>query len=279
MSTPGTTLVIGATGTTGSRLASQLAAGGHRVRSAGRRATAVAGTRAVRFDWNDPATFAEALDGTDRMYLVPPPGSPEPAAVMVPFLRQARAAGVRRAVLLSSSAIPAGGPATGQVHQALPGLFDAWAVLRPSWFMQNFSCGHPHARSIRADGTLLTATGEGRVGFVDADDIASVAVHALTSAQAPNTDLVITGPQALSYADVAAVLTEVTGRTVTHRQLTYEQLRDRLAASLPAEFAALLAGLDRAIAEGAEDRTTDTVQRLTGRPPRSFRTFAEREMT
>ncbi|WP_329812850.1 SDR family oxidoreductase, partial [Streptomyces sp. GSL17-113] len=78
MSTPGTTLVIGATGTTGSRLASQLAAGGHRVRPAARRATAVAGTRAVRFDWNDPATFAEALDGTDRMYLVPPPGSPEP---------------------------------------------------------------------------------------------------------------------------------------------------------------------------------------------------------
>ena len=278
MSTPGTTLVIGATGTTGSRVVSRLVAAGHPVKAAGRQATDVGGAQAVRFDWNDPATFDEALDGVDRLYLIPPLGSREPAAVMLPFLRRGRAAGVRRVVLLSASAIPSGGPAVGQVHQALPGLFDAWAVLRPSWFMQNFTGDHPHAQSIRKDGTLLTATGEGRVGFVDADDIAAVAVHALTTPQAPNTDLVITGPQTLSYGDIAAVLTEVTGRSITHRQLTYEQMRDRLAAGMPAEFAELLAGMDLAIAEGAEDRTTDTVERLTGRPPRSFRAFVEREL-
>ena len=278
MSTPGTTLVIGATGTTGSRVVSRLMAAGHPVKAAGRQATEVGGAPAVRFDWNDPATFGEALDGVDRLYLIPPLGSRDPAAVMLPFLRQGRAAGLRRVVLLSASAIPSGGPAVGQVHQALPGLFDAWAVLRPSWFMQNFTGDHPHAQSIRKDGTLLTATGEGRVGFVDADDIAAVAVHALTTPQAPNTDLVITGPQTLSYGDIAAVLTEVTGRSVTHRQLTYEQMRDRLAAGMPAEFAELLAGMDLAIAEGAEDRTTDTVERLTGRPPRSFRAFVEREL-
>ncbi|MFL5998503.1 MAG: NmrA family NAD(P)-binding protein [Streptomyces sp.] len=278
MSTPGTTLVIGATGTTGSRVVSRLVAAGHRVKAAGRRATDMDGAQAVRFDWHDPTTFDDALDGVDRAYLIPPLGSPDPAAVMLPFLRQGRAAGLHRAVLLSSSAIPSGGPAVGQVHQALPGLFDAWAVLRPSWFMQNFTGDHPHAQSIREDRTLLTATGAGRVGFVDADDIAAVAVHALTTPQAPNTDLVITGPQALSYGDIAAVLSEVTGRSVTHRQLTYEQMRDRLAAGVPAEFAELLAGMDLAIAEGAEDRTTDTVQRLTGRPPRTFRAFVEREL-
>ncbi|GHC59837.1 oxidoreductase [Streptomyces cinnamoneus] len=214
----------------------------------------------------------------DRAYLIPPLGDPDPAAVMLPFLQRARTAGVCRAVLLSSSAIPVGGPAVGQVHQALPGLFDQWAVLRPSWFMQNFTGSHAHARTIRAEGVIRTAAGEGRVGFVDADDIAAVAVHALTERQAPNTDLIITGPQALSYGDIAAILTQVAGRTVTHHQLTYEQMRDRLAADIPAGFAALLAGMDHAIAEGAEDRTTDTVQRLTGRPPRTFRAFAEREM-
>ncbi|WP_405477470.1 NAD(P)H-binding protein [Streptomyces canus] len=275
MSTPGTTLVIGATGTTGSRVVSRLMAAGHPVKAVGRQATDVGGAPAVRFDWNDPATFDEALDGVDRLYLIPPLGSREPAAVMLPFLRRGRAAGLRRVVLLSASAIPSGGPAVGQVHQALPSLFDAWAVLRPSWFMQNFTGDHPHAQSIRKDGTLLTATGEGRVGFVDADDIAAVAVHALTIPQAPNTDLVITGPP-LSYGDIAAVLTEVTGRRVTHRKLTYEQMRDRLAALMPGEFAELLAGMDLAIADGAEDRTTDTVERLTGRPPRSFRAFVER---
>jgi hypothetical protein len=65
---------------------------------------------------------------------------------------------------------------------------------------------------------------------------------------------------------------------VTHHRLTYDQMRDRLAAEVPAEFAALLAGMDRAIAAGAEDRVTDTVQRLTGRAPRSFRALVEAEM-
>ncbi|WP_078988235.1 NAD(P)H-binding protein [Streptomyces sp. WM6372] len=272
------TLVIGATGTTGSRTVAQLVADGRRVKAAGRAATPLPGAEPVRFDWYDPATYGDALGGADRVYLVPPIGDPDPAAVMLPFLERARAAGVRRGVLLSSSAIPAGGPAVGMVHQALPGLFDEWAVLRPSWFMQNFTGTHAHADGIRADGAILTAAGTGRVGFVDAEDIAAVAVRALTDDRAPDADLVLTGPEALSHDEVAAILTEVTGRPVVHRQLTYDAMRERLAAVIPAEFAAMLAGMDRAIAEGAEDRTTDTVERLTGRPPRGFREVAEREL-
>lgn len=138
---------------------------------------------------------------------------------------------------------------------------------------------HPHARSIREDGVILTATGDGRVGFVDAEDIAAVAVRALTDEQAPDADLILTGPQALSYDDVAAIITEVGGKPVVHRHLTFDQLRDRWAAEIPLEFATMLAGMDRAIADGAEDRTSDTVQRLTGRPPGTFRAFAERELS
>jgi uncharacterized protein YbjT (DUF2867 family) len=278
MTTASTTLVIGATGTTGSRTAAQLTAAGHRVKAASRRATPVAGTEPVPFDWYDPATHAAALHGVDRVYLIPPLGDSDPAAIMLPFLHQARTAGVHRAVLLSSSAIPEGGPAVGTVHQVLPELFEQWAVLRPSWFMQNFTGTHVHARSIRDESIMWTATESGRVGFVDAEDIAAVAVRALTDEQAPHTDLVLTGPEALSHDDIATIITEVTGRPVTHRRLSYEQMRDRLTAEVPAEFAALLAGLDRAIAAGAEDRVTDTVQRLTGRAPRSFRALVEAEM-
>ncbi|MFB9586291.1 NmrA family NAD(P)-binding protein [Streptomyces goshikiensis] len=270
-------LVTGATGTTGSRLVARLAAAGLRVTAAGRSATAVDGARAVRFDWDDPDTYGDALAGADRVYLIPPPGSPDPAAVMLPFLRRARAAGVRRAVLLSSSAIPAGGPAVGRVHQALPGLFDEWAVLRPSWFMQNFTGDHAHAHSVRSEGVIRTAAGEGRVGFVDAEDIAAVAFRALTDTRAPNTDLILTGPSALNHREVAEVLSEVTGRSVVHEELTPEQIRDRLAAFMPAEFAALLADMDRAIAAGAEDRTTDAVRSVTGLPPLDFRAVALRE--
>ncbi|MGW1373086.1 NAD(P)H-binding protein [Streptomyces sp. NPDC002446] len=272
------TLVVGATGTTGSRTTAQLIAAGQRVRAASRRATALPDAEPVRFDWYDPATFGDALSEADRVYLVPPVGDPDPAAVMLPFLRQARAAGVHRAVLLSSSAIPEGGPAVGTVHQALPGLFDQWAVLRPSWFMQNFTGTHAHAESIRNDGVIRTAAGTGRVGFVDADDIAAVAVHALTNDRAPNTDLLLTGPQALSHDDIATIVTEVTGRPVVHHPLTYDALRDRLAALMPLDFAEMLAGMDRAIAQGAEDRTTATVHRVTGRPPHDFRTVAAREL-
>ncbi|MFF8833137.1 NAD(P)H-binding protein [Streptomyces sp. NPDC015131] len=278
MTTARTTLVIGATGTTGSRTAARLTAAGHRVKAASRRATPVAGAEPVLFDWYAPATHAAALDGVDRVYLVPPVGDPDPAAIMLPFLHRARAAGVHRAVLLSSSAIPAGGPAVGTVHQALPGIFGQWAVLRPSWFMQNFTGTHLHARGIRDDGTIWTAADDGRVGFVDAEDIAAVAARSLTDGQAPNTDLVLTGPEAFSHDDIAAIATEVTGRPVVHRRLSYEQMRDRLTAQMPGEFAEMLAGMDRAIAEGAEDRLTDTVQRLTGRPPHAFRAVFAREM-
>ncbi|WP_250294428.1 NmrA family NAD(P)-binding protein [Streptomyces atroolivaceus] len=278
MTTSGTTLVIGATGTTGSRTAAQLSAVGHRVKAASRRAVNFPGAEPVAFDWYEPATHAAALDGADRVYLIPPVGDADPAAVMLPFLQQAHTAGVHRAVLLSSSAIPEGGPAVGRVHQALPDLFEHWAVLRPSWFMQNFTGTHAHAVSIREEGAIWTAAGSGRVGFVDVEDIAAVAVHALTDEYAPNTDLVLTGPEALSYDDIATTITQVTDRPVAHHRLSYEQMRDRLTAQVPLEFASMLAGMDRAIAEGAEDRITDTVQRLTGRPARRFRALLEREM-
>ncbi|MEU4876758.1 NAD(P)H-binding protein [Streptomyces sp. NPDC021608] len=273
-----TTLVIGATGTTGSRTTAQLVAAGHRVRAASRHAAPVPGAEPVVFDWYDPATHADAIEGADRMYVIPPVGDTGPAVVMEPFLRRARALGVRRAVLLSSSAIPEGGAGVGAVHQTLPDLFEQWAVLRPSWFMQNFTGTHMHADSIREDGTIWSATADGRVGFVDAEDIAAAAVRALTDEHAPGTDLVLTGPETLSYDDIAEIATEVTGRPVVHRRVSHEEMRDRFERLMPSEFASMLAAMDHAIAQGAEDRVTDTVQRLTGRPAGTFRALLEREM-
>ncbi|WP_206337364.1 NAD(P)H-binding protein [Streptomyces sp. Z26] len=284
-------LVTGATGNTGGPLARRLAALGHPVTAASRGAATVPGTgtdpgartadapadapvRAVRFDWADPGTYDAALRDADRVYLVAPAYDPEPDAVMVPFLARARAAGVRRAVLLSSSAVPAGGPGLGAVHRALADTYEEWAVLRPSWFMQNFTGGHPHAESIRGADEIVSATGDGRVGFIDAADIAAVAAHALTAPVAPRADLVLTGPDALGYADVAAVVAGITGRPVRHRPLSRGELRDRLARDMPVPYAELLADLDDGIARGAEDRTTDTVEELTGRAPRSFAAYA-----
>nr|WP_052680902.1 hypothetical protein [Frankia sp. ACN1ag] len=81
-----------------------------------------------------------------------------------------------------------------------------------------------------------------------------------------------------THAHARSIRDEGIIRPVVHRRLSYRQMRDRLTAEVPVEFAAMLADLDRAIAGGAEDRVTDTVHRLTGRPPRAFRALLEREM-
>ncbi|MGJ6966317.1 NmrA family NAD(P)-binding protein [Streptosporangium sp. G11] len=271
-----TILVTGATGNTGRRVADRLVERGHRVRTASRHRPErpEAARRHVRFDWDDQDTYRAVLDGVRGIYLIPPLGDTEPARQMRPFLDLALDAGVRRVVLLSASAVPAGGTGLGLVHTAIGEMFPEWAVLRPSWFMQNLANDHMHAHGIRERGEIVTATGDGRVGFIDAADIAAVAVRALTDPVPHNTDHLLTGPQALSYAEVAATITELSGRPVRHRGVTVDVLRQRLAdTGIPDDFAALLAGMDHAIAGGAEDRTTSTVTDVTGDAPTSFREF------
>ncbi|MGW5447339.1 NmrA family NAD(P)-binding protein [Streptomyces asiaticus] len=274
-----TVLVLGATGNTGSAVLRMVRAEGARALAATRRpetAAAAGVADAVRFDWHDPAGHAAALRGVDRLYLVAPLGVAEPLPVVEPFLKAAVAQGVRRAVLLSSSAVDEADTGLGALHTLVRRTVPEWAVLRPSWFMQNFTGDHPVAQAIRGDGEIVSATGNGRVAFVDATDIAAVATRALLDDPPHDTEHVITGPEALGYAEAARVVAEVSGRPVRHTAVATGELAERLRATgLPPEFAAFLAGLDEDIRHGAEDRTTDTVERVTGRPPRSFRAFAE----
>ena len=195
--------------------------------------------------------------------------------MMLPFLDRALAAGVRRIVLLSASVIPEGTPGVGTVHRRLRERVPEWAVLQPSWFMQNFTGRHFYAESIRHEDLLATSTRDARVAFVDADDIAGVAVRALVDPDAHNAAHVITGPEALSYGEVAAIVSESAGRPVRHRHVSPDEVRRRLlAAGVPEDFAGILTSLEDVIREGAEDRVTDTVERVTGRAPRSFREHA-----
>lgn len=277
----GIVLVTGGTGNTGAALTARLRQENIPVRTASRRPvqdTGAEGTGAalehVVFDWHDEATYGLALDGVERVYLVAPSGDPNPARTMVPFLRRALGTGVRRAVLLSSSAIPEGGPALGEVHQAVHELMPEWSVLQPSWFMQNFTVGL-HGASIKTGGEITTATGDGKVAFVDAGDIAEVAFRALADPAAHNRAHIITGPQALSYAQAAAIISDAAHKPVRHVSISPAQLRQRLAAAgIPESYAALLADLDEAIGHGAEDRVTSVVQDATGHPPRSLHDFA-----
>jgi uncharacterized protein YbjT (DUF2867 family) len=231
------------------------------------------------FEWRDPSTFAPVLDGVRGVYLVAPVGVADPAPLVAPFLAVAQNAGVRRVVLLSSSAVPEGGPGLGELHRMVTDAAAEPTVLRPSWFMQNLLGDHPHAVSAREIGEIVTATGEGRIGFIDAGDIAAVAAHALCDDAPLLGAHVLTGPQALSYSDVADLMTEITGHRVVHRTISVEDLSDRFVESgYEPGFAAVLAALDADIAAGAEDRTTSTVTDVTGRSARTYREVIRAEI-
>jgi uncharacterized protein YbjT (DUF2867 family) len=266
-------LVLGATGKTGSRIAARLDQLGYTVRTAGRRPGAH-GTEHVHFDWNDPLTYENAYNNVKSVYLVGPIAVMHPEEVMIPFVEKALQAGVKRFVMLSSASVPEGGPVFGRMHEALRQLAPEWAVLQPSYFMQNFTEGQ-HAATIRNDGTIVTATGEGRVAFVDADDIAEVGVRALIDEQPHNRAHIITGPEALSYADAARMIGNAVGISVRHKSISIDELSSGFAkAGIPADYAAFLAGLDEGIRRGGvEDQVTDTVEQVTGRRPKSLADF------
>ncbi len=267
---PDIILVTGGTGTTGRRVSAQLAARGLHYRTATRNPKA---EHDIRFDWTDEASWAAALEGVASLYLVAPSGVSEPLPVMIPFMELAIRTGVKRFVLLSASSLEAGGPMMGAVHAWLRDHAPEWVVLRPTWFMQNFSEGQLLA-PIREEGAIYTATESGRVGFIDAEDIAAVAVEALSQPEFASGDLILTGPAALSYDDVANTLSDILGKPVTHHHLSEADLAARhMAAGLPGAYATTLAAMDRKIAAGSEDRVTDAVLRIAGRPGRALSDF------
>lgn len=279
MAETSTILVIGGTGKVGSRLVHHLIHNGFSVRIASRKTPSdTSGDTAEHryFHWADETTYGPVLVGVQRLFLIAPTGVADPSEQMTAFLERALQSGVQRIVLLSSSLITPNSPGLGVVHKALQEQIPEWAVLRPSWFMQNFVESHHYAISIKNEGVIVTATGEGRVGFVDAEDIAEVGMQALVDEQPHNTDYLITGPQALNYAEVAHILSVAFERPIRYIFALPEEVQRRMIAyGISAPFAAFLAKVEyEGIRNGLEDYVTPTVEHVTGHPPRSLADFA-----
>ncbi|KAL9603350.1 MAG: hypothetical protein Q9219_001212 [cf. Caloplaca sp. 3 TL-2023] len=239
--------------------------------------------QACRFDWNDRSTWknpwetASPNTNIKAVYLVSP-GLLNPLEVMEPFIRFAREKGTKRFVLLSASSIEEGGPLMGEVHGYLGGLGREegveWCVLRPTWFMENFS-EMTHLPTIRDEGRLFSATGEGKVPWVSAGDIAGVAVRALVDERSHDCEYVVVGGEVLGYRDIAAILSDVLGRKITHVDLTEKELAERyVKAGLDRSYAEVLSGLDSRIRSGEEEIQNEVVGTLVG-VPKTFRAFAE----
>ena len=247
-------LVLGATGTTGRRVAARLAAAGHTVRRTSRRGE-------VRFDWHDRDTWAGALDGVERVYLMAPHELP----VDPDFVHEAVARGVRRVVLLSTRGVAEMRDQRLLAAERLVRSCGAgWTVLRPDWFDQNFDEGF-FRPSVLA-GELVLPLGDKKQAFVDADDIAAVAVAALTEDGHEGRVHEVTGPESLSFPQALDVLARVTGRAITYRGTP-----DDYRAVMPADLAEEQIRAWDALGDGDP---TDTVARVTGREPKSFSDYA-----
>ncbi|ASO20444.1 uncharacterized protein YbjT (DUF2867 family) [Actinoalloteichus hoggarensis] len=269
-------LVTGGTGKTGSALAARLREYGEPVRVASRNPRAT-DSDSVRFDWADPTTHRAALRGMDRVYLVAPPTTvDDPMPLVEPFLSEAERIGVRRVVLLGSAIVLPNAPGALTLAAQVRAR-SGWVVLRASGFMQNFLPPHPLGDRIRRHGEIVTAAGVGRLGWIDARDVADAAAALLAErAVSPDDprDHLLTGPATLSYPTAGEIISEHTGRRIRTRHVGVDQLTaDRRAAGMPAEFAAALAAVEADIEHGSQDHVSTAVLELTGRQPRHFAEF------
>lgn len=271
-----TVLVLGATGTTGRRLVARLAARGVQVKTASRQP----GAGRILFDWDRPGTYEAALAGAGAIYLIPPALVADPTARTGPFLDRAAQAGVTRVVALSSQGaqFPGEDPESGRrkLERQVMASGLEWTILRPTGFAQNFSEGFLLPGIMHA-GTVITANGDGAVAFVDADDIAAVAAAALTEDGHAKAEYTLTGPEALTFAQATAVISEAAGRTITHRSISAGEMAHMLAdAGVPADYAAMLLADMEATRNGLRASVTDTVAWVTGRPATRFADYAAR---
>lgn len=277
MTTP--ILVTGAPGNVGTPLVHELLGLGVSVRVAARdvdaaRATFGADVDIVRFDLRDPTTFG-AFDGIDRLFLLRPPTIADVGGVIGPALDAARARGVRSAVFLSIQ----GADRNRLVpHRAIEDhLRQAdwrWTFLRAAYFMQNLST--THAPGIRDGDEIAIPAGRGsRTAHVDARDVAAVAARCLTQDGHDGQAYTPTGPAALTYDECAAILSEVLGRPVRYTDPTpWAYWRAMARQGMPRAMIGVTLGIYTAARFGLAAGLTDDVERIVGRPPIDFATFA-----
>lgn len=278
-----TILVTGATGTVGSFLVRKLGAAGVAARALVRsreKAEAIEklGLEAAVGDLDKPLTLAPALEGIEKVFLLSAPEERQ-AELQNNLVRAAREAGVRHVVKLS--AIGVGGPldsiTLGRIHRETEEEIEragfAYTHLRPNGFMQN---SFMFARMIKSQGAFYAPFGDAKVSYVDARDVASVAFHALTEDGHEGKAYEITGPEALSYHDMARELTAVLGREVKYVEIPVETARAAMVSMGMQEWTAdSLVELFNFYKDGRADQVRDTVRQVTGRDPITFAQFAK----
>jgi uncharacterized protein YbjT (DUF2867 family) len=273
-------LVTGASGNVGALVVAVLLAEGVPVRAAdvdpGRVLARFPGVPVVRFDFTDPATWPAAFDGVEVMFLMRPPELANIARDMTPALAAAREAGVRHTVLLSlqgaehNRVVP-----HAKIEAWLRASGRDWTFVRPSFFMENLS--GVHAPDLRDRDQIIVPAGQGATAFVAAADVAEVAVAALLDpAGHRNRAWTPTGPQALTYTQVAEILSAELGRSIRYTRpgALHYAWHARQALGMPVGMVAVTTAIYTVARLGRAAGLTDDVRTVTGRAPLSFAEWA-----
>jgi uncharacterized protein YbjT (DUF2867 family) len=257
-------LVLGATGKTGRRVVERLERRDVPVRLGSR-------SGQPPFDWEDASTWAPALEGVSAVYVsyfpdLAVPGAPEAVGALA---EQAQRSGVERVVLLSGR----GEEEAQRSEQVVAAVGIDWTVVRCSWFNQNFSEGYM-LDPIRG-GELALPAGDVPEPFVDAEDIADVAVAALTEDGHTGEVYELTGPRLLTFAEAVAEIGRATGRELRYVQVSMDEYAAAAAElDVPDDVVWLIRYLFSEVLDGRNAKLADGVQRALGREPRDFADFA-----
>jgi uncharacterized protein YbjT (DUF2867 family) len=260
------TLVVGGTGKTGRRVAERLQAGGVETRIASRSSN-------PSFDWNDPSTWNRVLEGVTAAYISYAPDLAIPGATdsIRGFVDQAVAQGVKRLVLLSGR-----GEAEAQAcERIIQQAGVEWTVVRASWFMQNFSEGE--FLGMVMGGAITLPAADIPEPFIDINDIADVAVAALTEEGHAGEIYEVTGPRTLTFTELAREISRAAGREVRFVQISKQAFAQAIAESgVPDDISWLLNYLFETVLDGRNAYVSDGVRRALGREPADFADYARR---
>ena len=271
-------LITGASGNVGKEVLKQIAATGAKVRAAfqtvSKAAAAPSGVEIVTMDYTQPPTLQAALEGVERVFLVGPP-APNLPALERKAVDEIKHSGVRHVVKLSAmggrDAIFPRQHADSEDYIKSSGV--AYTFLRPNGFMQNFVTYN--GATINTQNAFYGSQGEGEVSHIDLRDIAAIAVKTLTQDGHEGKAYTLTGPEALSNARVAEILSEDTGREIKYVDLPAEQFKQALVeAGLPEWSADALLDLQQFYRRGGASAVTRDAEQLLGRKPTSFEQFS-----
>ena len=266
-------LVTGASGTVGSEVVKALGSGAH-VRAAYRTRpqNVPPGVESVALDYERPQTIAPALKGVDTVFLLSNAVQPERAVV-----EEAKRVGVRRIVKLSVIGAADEAFSFARWHRPIERLIEAsglaWTHLRPNGFMQNVV--NFMGETIRSQSAFHASVGDAAISTVDARDVGAAAARVLSEPGHEGKAYELTGPAAITYAQVAQTLSRVLGRPIRYVPISREQYRQgAIAAGIPEAYADALVDLDRFYGEGKASAVSPSVRQLTGRDPIAFEQFA-----